>query len=228
VTLRSIVQGAVVFRLLLLLYLVSALSSVGAQSVVELTYVTAVGTRTSFVAADLKRLYVYQSDATKILGLAALHKLEEVVFEIPVRMRDFSFLNENRGIKVLYFMDCSFTNLDFLYEQSLLRDLVLQSCNLSNNKIDLSRLESLEYLEITNSKLKEVPLYCSDQQHENPRKCMNIAYNQITIIPLEMARLLDNFNFVVITGNPMKPVSSRYLDGDLEKVLPPEYRKYIR
>jgi len=199
-----------------------------AQRFVTLEYVTPQGTVKDGVASDTRRLFVYQTEATSIVGLSQLGRLEEVVFEIPIRLSDFSFLNENQHIRVLHFMDCSFSSLDFLYGQSGLRDLVFQGCDLSPDGIDLSLLPSLEYLEITNSQLRELPIRASDPSRLHKMKGLNVAYNQLTSIGPALQEVLRFFGFVVVAGNPLPVVPAGYLTGDLTEVLPSEYHRFIR
>jgi len=199
-----------------------------AQETTKITYILPSGSTYKLVDRNIKELYIFQTEAVSIQGLSNLPYLEKVTFEIPAHLKDFSFLDDCPNLKVLHLMDCSPQNLDFLYRQHELAELVMQSCKLGSEFINISQIPSLDYLEISNSGLEQVPITVSNIKSSHQLTCINLAYNMISKLSSTERQILDVAKYVIIEGNSVQVNDQKYLKGDLFSILPQAYRKYIR
>ena len=158
-----------------------------------------------------------------IIGLEKFGNLRELWLGMTPYISDYNFLRNLNTIETLVFQDILISDIDFIYEMASLKRLIFQSCRIKE-KIDASKLPNLEYFEFTHSSLTEFPIINLEKRN---MEIINIAYNNISSIPLEettdiiiiaLRNPLDNFNYEnVIT-----------VDTNIYFLLPEKYREYVR
>jgi Leucine-rich repeat (LRR) protein len=90
-------------------------------------------------------------------------------------------------------------------------------------KIDINRLPELEYIELSNMGLTELPFVIGSV---SKLRIINVAYNKLLDIEID-----ENLPLMIIaTGNPLSLMRKRrnIHVGDLFDLLPPEYHQYIQ
>ena len=138
-------------------------------------------------------------------------------------IKDYNFLRNLNTIETLVFQDILISDIDFIYEMSSLKRLIFQSCRI-HEKIDASMLPNLEYFEFTNSSLTKFPMINLERRN---MEIINIAYNNISIIPLEETTdiIIIALRNPVINSNNKNVITG---DANLFFLLPEKYREYVR
>jgi hypothetical protein len=163
-----------------------------------------------------------------ISGLEKFNNLQKIRFAMTGFLHDFSFLTGLATVEELWFQDVGIDNIDFLYEMRSLKNLIFQGCTIDkkidDKKIEISRIPELEYFEYSYGSLTEFPLILNNKSR---LKVINLLFNKISNISLET----DTDIIIIVIGNPIRERKKYMVFGNFEdfsKILPPEYRKYIR
>ena len=192
---------------------------------VELTYYTIKGSIKKYVDSNIEEItFGKTSNVISVSGLEKLKNLKKVTFSMTAYIADFSFLNANKNMEVLVFQDCSLPDNSFLYEQKNLKILALQGCR-NISPIKLNALPKLEYFEISNSGIKELPVILHGPL-EN-LKIVNLAFNKIASLD---STLLNYFSkcTIIMTGNPFTLQKPNISYAYLFDILPEKYHFLIR
>jgi Leucine-rich repeat (LRR) protein len=171
---------------------------------------------------SITELLFSKSKATAISGLGHFKQLRKIVFQRAPYIKNFNFLRELNSLEELVFEVVYIDDVSFIYSLPSLKRLVFHGGRI-NMKININRLPELEYLELSNMGLTELPFSI---ESVSKLKIINLAYNKLLDIEIN-----ENLPVMIIaTGNPLTLTIKRkniYV-GDLFELLPPEYHQYIQ
>jgi len=213
-------------KIILIFSFIVCLTNICAGETVKLMYYTTNGCIEKSIDSGIEELtFGKTSNVISVSGLEKLTNLKKVTFSMTAYITDFSFLNANPNIEIMILQDCTISDASFLYNQKRLRILALQGCK-KIPKIRLTDLKLLEYLEISNSGIEELPIIAGDVILEN-LKIVNLAYNNIASLNPTILEYFKNCK-IIMTGNPLILNKCNILYGSLFDTLPEEYHFLIR
>lgn len=186
------------------------------------------------VDSEITEFTIYRDYTKTVLGLDKLTKLTKIsIIAPPYIEKDLAFLNNLKYIEVLIIHRVTIEDTTFLSNWQNLKELVLQSVKYTTSELNLINASKLEYLEISNSYLVNLPKIIGsfDNLYQ-----VNLAYNKINLNGLDNnISLLEKSGSVILTKNPIlseikseKLNKINILEGDLFDVLDKKYFKYIR
>lgn len=183
---------------------------------------------------DTEEVYYFKTYIKRIEGLKDLPNLKTVILEKTAFFEtDYNCLSELSQIEVLVLIDVKIDDTAFLQNLTSLKALILQGVTIDTQNENFRLPNKLNYLEISNSRLKSLPNFIEGDLKINE---INLSYNDITRKTLkeEDIEKLLLFDAVILTGNPViKKLADKSLEdiniySDPQNLLNREYKKYIR
>ena len=168
-----------------------------------------------------------------IEGLSALPELKELIFTRTAFVDPtFEFVADTQRLEVIVMRGVQIAEFGFLAETTYLRALVVQGSAIAPDLTIDIQSESIEYVELTNSGLTEVPRLIGRDLSD---AVLNLSYNGLDGGSIAANKsLLRQFDSVLLVGNELSD-EARFetisgnefeLSGNPFTMIPEEYRQY--
>ncbi len=178
---------------------------------------------------DTSELVFSSERIAKVEGLEKFPFLERLVFDRLAFFEDYESLRDLNNVETLMLSFMKLGPIDFLHGNSSVRNLVIQASSFNSDfdyELDISG-SVLEYIEITDCALKEVPVLVGKSDN---LQFVNLGRNQISCLNVQKLGGYDNVPLFLV-GNPLDSIEDLgeniIVSGNYYRALPDKYKVFL-